>query len=153
MIAAAIGVLAVWGALGLTFRDWRIQHEKLATYGSQDIATLVDPLKSLHPPGIDYLQWVDAVEDTHIMLVRLTASGLFDRQAMTQLHDEVLYRIAGATSDTAQSTLAKLWDDLEHKAGPVLLRKTQRSDHPTIRPELLGPSDPRLYSRRVWSGT
>jgi hypothetical protein len=117
------------------------------------VAPLVDPLKSLHPPGIDYLQWVDAVEDTHVMLVRLTASGLFDQQSMLQLQDEIQQRVAGATSDTAQSTLARLWDDLEHKAGPVLLRKTQKAGHPTVRPEMLGPSDPRLTSRRVWSGT
>lgn len=151
-IAAALGLLAVWGAIGLAFRDWQIQHEAIATYGAHDVATLVDRLKSLHPPGIDYLQWVDAVEDTHLMLVRLTASGLFDRQAMLVLHDDIQRRVDGATSDTGQATLAKLWDDMEHKAGPILLRKTQRSAEAPHRPELLGPSDPRLLSRRVWPG-
>lgn len=152
VIAAAIGLLAGWGTLGLVFRDWRLQHEKLASYGAHDVATLVEPLKRLHPPEMDYGQWVDAVDDTHLMLVRLTASGLFDRQGIVQLHDEVQRRVAGTTSDTAQSSLATLWDDLEHKAGPVLFRQNQRSPHPLLRPKLLGPSDPHLTAQRVWSG-
>jgi hypothetical protein len=151
-IAAAIGLLAGWGTLGLIFRDWRIQHERLASYGEHDVATLVEPLKRLHPPEMDYGQWVDAVDDTRLMLVRLTASGMFDQPGIVQLHDEVQRRVAGATSDTAQSSLAKLWDDLEHKAGPVLLRQNLRGPHPLFRPELLGPSNPNLTDRRVWSG-
>jgi hypothetical protein len=152
VIAGVISVLALWGILGVVFRDWRAQHEQLASYGARNVATLVDPLKDLNPPEMDRGQWVEAVDKTHELLVLLTGSGLFDRQSIQQFHDDVGRRVAGATSDTAQSTLATLWDEMEHKAGPVLLRKTHDPEHPILRPKILGPSDPRLTSRMIRTG-
>ena len=152
VIAGVVAVLAMWGVLWLVFRDWQARNERLASYGARDVATLVDPLKDLNPPGMDRGQWIDAVGSTHDMLVLLTGSGLFDDQSMRQFHDDVRRRVDGATSDTAQSTLASLWDVLEHRAGPVLFRKTRDPKHPIHRPAMLGPSDPRLRSQLTRTG-
>jgi hypothetical protein len=139
LVAAALGLLVVSGALGLMFRDWRARYRALADYGARQVAPTIDALADHVPPGVKPKQWEDAVSDTHAMLVAVTGAGLLDRQRMEALRSEVAARVAHAEADPGSAVyeLARLWDDMEAKAGPILLRDTSRPPHPPKRPSLL----------------
>ena len=115
-----MGILVAWGAVYLGFRSWRANYEALAEFGATQVAPLVDPLGDIVPPDVDAEAWKKAVSDTHGMLLALTGSGLLDRPAMEALRGEVIKLIASATHDSVRGDLIKFWDDLEHRAGPVI---------------------------------
>ncbi|HMB05158.1 MAG TPA: hypothetical protein VKP69_15645 [Isosphaeraceae bacterium] len=132
---AVLGVLVLWGVLTLVFRDWRARYRARAAFGATQVATAIDPLAEVVPPGIAPDAWRRAVAETHAMLVTLTASNLLDLAQMRALRGEVLARVARARPETARDELAGLWDGLSDRAEPVLGTR-----HP--RPKLLPPRPP-----------
>jgi hypothetical protein len=145
--AGACALVLAWGGLYLAFRDFRARHRALAEYGRSAVATTVDPLAKLRPPGVDPAEWPRAVADTHAMLVAVTASGLLDRPRMEALRDELKRRVGQATPDTALETLRGIWDDMEARAGPILTRRGERPPHPPERPALI--SDPHAEQAEI----
>jgi hypothetical protein len=139
LVIAALSLVVVTGVLGLMFRDWRARYRALADYGARHVAPTIDALADQVPPGVKPDQWKLAVSDTHAMLERLTAAGLLDRKRMEALRAEVAARVANAQADpeTAVGELARLWDDMEAKAGPILLRGSTKPPNPPKRPALL----------------
>ena len=155
VILACLGVLALWGGLYLAFAGWRARYEALAEFGRAEVARAIDPMERLHPPGIDPRAWIQAVADTHTMLIGLTSSGLLDLEVMTSLRDDVRSRVARSTPDTALSELAGLWEDLEVRAGPVIssdvapvnpnsrhAQRISRPPRPSILPQTKAASRP-----------
>jgi hypothetical protein len=133
---AVLGVLVLWGVLSLAFRDWRARYRARAAFGATQVATAIDPLAEVVPPGIAPDAWRRAVAETHAMLVTLTASNLLDLAQMHALRAEVRARVARARPETARDELAGLWNGIADRAEPVL-----ETRHP--RPELLPPCPPK----------
>ena len=148
VVAAIIGLLAVWGVVYLAFDAWRARYQALAEFGATAVAPLVDPLADQVPPGVDPKAWRQAVADTHAMLVALAGAGLLDRTQLEDLRADVSTRVARASAGTARKELTDLWTDLERKAGPVISPivtparpgSSRANRHPRPpRPELLKP--------------
>lgn len=143
--AVALGVVAllvVWIGLYGAFRGWRSRYRALAEFGRTSVAPTVDPLADRVPPGVDAGQWRGVVARTHAMLAFVTAAGLLDRPRMEALRDELSRRVAAATPETAIAVLRAIWDDMERRAGPVLLRDPERPPQPPRRPGLLKRESP-----------
>ncbi len=146
MVAA---VLTLWLGLDLAFRSWQARHRARAEFGATRVAPAIDPLAASPPPGVSPLEWRRAVADTRAMLLALTASGFLDEPKMEALRREIAAKVAAARPETARTTLAALWDDLERRAGPLIApdrsppppnsRHAARHPRPP-RPKLLGPS-------------
>jgi hypothetical protein len=117
---AVVSVLILWGVLYFTFRDWRVRFRERAFFGKSQVATAVDPLARIVPHGVDPGEWRQAVDDTHALLVRLTGSNILDLSEMKALRNELSARAARATPGTARAELTAIWDDLQHRAGPIL---------------------------------
>lgn len=134
VVAAGLALLVLWGVLWLTFRQWRAGYRERAAFGAAQVATAVDPLAGVVPPGTDAEAWRGAVAQTHAMLVTLTAANLLDRAQMQSLRDDIAARVARARArpETARDELAGLWDHMTERAGPILAPR-----HP--RPKLLPP--------------
>lgn len=130
VVVTAVGTVLLWGGLYLAFQGWRARYRKLAEYGRTQVATVVDPLGDVRPPGVPARVWRQAVADTHRMVADVTASGLLDRGRMEALRADLAARVAGARPETAVATLSRLWDDME--------RSTRLDPGRDPRPELLG---------------
>src|SRR5579862_7141410 len=48
-----LSVLILWGLLYLAFRDWRERYRERAAFGKNYVATAIDPLAKIIPPGTD----------------------------------------------------------------------------------------------------
>lgn len=133
--SAVLGVLVLWGGLDLAFRQWRASYHARAAFGRERVERAVEPLAEFVPPGeIAPDAWRRAVADTRAMLVTLTASNLLDRPRIEALGADIDARVARARAHpaTARAELASLWNDIEDRAGPVIILH-----HP--RPALLPP--------------
>lgn len=127
--AAVVSVLLIWGALYFTFRDWRARFRERADFGKSHVATAIDPLAKIVPDGVDPGDWRLAVDETHLLIVRLTGSNLLNLREMKALRTELGARAARATPATAKADLTAIWDDLQRRAGPILVKN--------LRPKLL----------------
>jgi hypothetical protein len=132
VIGGSLVLLILAVVLALVFRDWRIRYRERAAFGARAVATAIDPLAELTPPGVPADAWRRAVADAHAMLVTLTASNLLDLDQMRDLRAELTARVARTRPETALKELAALWDDLVDRAAPVIVNR-----HP--RPTLLPP--------------
>ncbi len=137
VIVAVIALLAIWATMFLVFREWRSRHRELAAFGAREVAPLVDPLAEVSPPDVPPKVWKAAVRDSHDMLVALTASGLLDRPGMEGLRDDLRARFRTTSAPTAVRDLARLWKDMESRAGPILSGRSSRPPHPPARPSIL----------------
>jgi hypothetical protein len=133
VIAAVLAIVVLAGGLALAFRDWRIRYRARAAFGASQVASAIDPLAELVPPGISPEAWRQTVAKGHAMLVTLTASNMLDLPDMYALRADLTARVRRARPETARADLAILWDELAHRAGPNLVKR-----HP--RPELLSLS-------------
>lgn len=154
-----VAVLVLWGLLSLIFSQWRSRYRERAAFGARFVAAAIDPLADVLPAGgppilietrgatatatataaeatpreISPAAWREAVAETHAMLVTLTAANVMDMRGMHALGDRVSALVARARPSTARGELARLWDEIEKQAGPIV-----RARHP--RPALLRPS-------------
>jgi hypothetical protein len=138
VIIAVVAIAAIWGTLFLVFRDWRERHRALSAFGATEVATLVDPLAETAPPGVAAKTWRNAVGDTHAMLVTVTSAGLLDREGLESLRDDLRVRVARMTPEVEVKGLSKLWDEMQEKAGPVILNRSSRPPFAPPRPKVLG---------------
>jgi hypothetical protein len=115
-------VVVVWGTLYAAFINWRTRYRALADFGSSQVATTVDPLAGLAPPEVPPAAWRGAVQDTHLMIEKVTASGPLSRPDLEALRADYAGRVAAARPESAVAVLAGIWGDLELRAGPVLHR-------------------------------
>jgi hypothetical protein len=120
VIAGLIATAVIWGGVYLAFLYWRATYRALAEFGAAEVAPLVDPLSDRVPPGVDPAAWTSAVADTHAMLVALTGAGLLDRTQMEALRSDVAARVARASAGSPREEMARLWDDMEARAGPAI---------------------------------
>jgi hypothetical protein len=155
--SAVLAVLVLWVSLYLVFRQWRYRYRERAAFGARYVASAIDPLALVVPaaelPGAvcaagcagasaltsavissdtNLAAWYQAIEETHAMLVTVTAANVLDRPQMRELQGQIAARVARARPETARAVLAEVWNDLEDKAGPIV-----RGRHP--RPALLPP--------------
>lgn len=131
-------VLAIaWCGIFLAFSRWKAQYREDKLFGEREVATTVDRLADLKPPGVDRETWTQAVSDSHAMLVVVTGSGILDRSAMTQLRDELRAQYAKTTAESAVNDLSELWDDMQARAGPILTRDPERLPVVPKRPKIL----------------
>jgi hypothetical protein len=137
VVGGVLTLAILAGGLALAFRDWRARYRERAAFGAGQVATAIDPLAGVVPPGVPGDAWRRAVADAHAMLVTLTASNLLDLDQMRDLRADLAARVARARArpETARAELAGLWDDLAARAGPNLVNR-----HP--RPGLLSPPRP-----------
>jgi hypothetical protein len=156
--SAVLVVLVLWGSLYLAFRQWRSRYQERAAFGARYVAAAIDPLAEVVPAGeipagirvaactgastlitamlpsdVSPDTWRQAVDETHTMLVTVTAANILDLSQMRALRCQIASRVAGARPETSRATLAALWDDLEDQAGPIVLSRHAR-------PALLPPS-------------
>jgi len=148
-------VLLGWFGLDRAFRAWTARYQARAHFGASVVAPSVDSLAQLSPLDCSSSDWQAAVADTHAMLVALTGAGLLDQSQMETLHHHLTAQVAQARTDptTARATLARIWDDLQRDAGPVIApdrtppppnsRHAARHPRPA-RPPILGPARPPL---------
>jgi hypothetical protein len=113
-------------SLFVAFRQWRGRHEELAAYGRERVAPVILPLGRHVPRGIDAARWQRVVESMRDVLAALTGSAVLDLKEMQELRREIQLRVDRATRATAAHELESLWEELEARAGPVLIT------HPTI---------------------
>jgi hypothetical protein len=155
--AAVLVVLVLWGSLYVAFRQWRWRYGQRAAFGARYVATAIDALAEVVPAGelpqgvlaagcagasaliaaaapcdVSPAAWRQAIDETHTMLITVTAANVLDLSQMQVLQSQIASRVAGARPETARAALAALWDDLENHAGPIVLGR-----HP--RPTLLPP--------------
>jgi len=146
-----LSVLMLWGGLNLAFRQWRAAYRERAEYGAKVVAGAIDPLADIVPTGdastsipkepLDPKAWRDAVEQTHKMLVALTAANVLDRDGMTKLGASISQRVKRSKDhpETAKKELGELWDEVSNGAGIILEKR-----HP--RPSILPPKvQPRVH--------
>jgi hypothetical protein len=150
--AVVVAVLVLWGSLYLIFSQWRSRYRERAAFGARFVASAIDPLADVLPAGeppistpietrgatatprqISPAAWREAVAETHAMLVTLTAANVMDMRGMHALGERISALVARARPSTARGELARLWDEIEKQAGPIV-----RARHP--RPALLRPS-------------
>ncbi|WP_435018074.1 hypothetical protein TA3x_000019 [Tundrisphaera sp. TA3] len=151
------GVLALWFGLDRGFRAWKARHEARAAFGMARVAPAIDPLAAVVPPDVAAEEWRRAVAATHAMLVALTGAGVLDEPDLERLRRQVAGLASRARPETARAELAGLWDDLEHRVGPIIApdhapppagsRHAARHPRPP-RPGILGPSKPRAQPGR-----
>lgn len=151
-----LAVLTLWGGLTLAQRAWRARYLERAAYGRNEVATAVEPLAGLAPPGVEPGAWTRAVDDTRAMLVALTASGLLGVDQMRAIRDDLSGRVARSKPETAVAELAAIWDEMEFKAGPVIAadgpppasarhaKRARRPARPAILPRSAAPPAVRL---------
>lgn len=157
--AIVVAVLLLWGGLNLVFRQWRAAYRERAAYGAAVVAGAIDPLAEVVPEGeaspiamaansagvaaaiagnatpeIHPDAWRKAIEQTHAMLVTLTAANLIGRDQMTELGTSVSERVERAKRhpETARMELSRLWDEISDRAGIIIDAR-----HP--RPAILPP--------------
>ncbi|MEO6810345.1 MAG: hypothetical protein ABI353_14610 [Isosphaeraceae bacterium] len=131
VIGSLLVIVLVWSVMYALFLYWSARHYKvLAGFGAAEVATTVDSLARLSPPGIPRAAWHSAVADTHKIIENVTASGPLSRSDLEALRNNYTARVAAARTDSAVATLAGIWGDLELKAGPVLQRRS--SPQPAI---------------------
>ena len=159
VVSIILSVLLLWGGLNLAFRQWRAGYRERADYGAKVVAVAIDPLAEIVPSAevspivrtanlagaaaalaglsttdVDPKAWRNAVEQTHRMLVTLTAANVLDRDGMTKLGARISERVQRSKDhpETARMELAELWDEISKGAG--ILTETR---HP--RPSILPP--------------
>jgi hypothetical protein len=127
--AVVVGILAVAvlaGGLALAFREWRDRYLERAAFGAGQVATAIDPLATVVPPGVSREAWHQTVAEAHAMLVTLTASNMLDLSTMRSLRADLTERVARARPATARAKLASLWTEIARRAGPDLARRHPR---------------------------
>ncbi|SIO32658.1 hypothetical protein SAMN05444166_3807 [Singulisphaera sp. GP187] len=134
VIVAVVILIVFWVTLQVVFRVWRAGYRDRAAFGATQVATAIDPLARVVPPGVAPKVWREAVAETHDALVTLTAANLLDRLQMEVLRDDIAARVARARThpETARDELAGLWNDLANQTGPILNARHTR-------PKLLPP--------------
>lgn len=138
LIVAGLVVAALWGALFLGFRQWRLHYRDRVEFGKSQVAPTVDALADVLPPAGDIAPeiWRDAVGQTHAMLDTVVSSNLLDLDQMKALRAEIEDRVKRAKADpaTARAELAAVWDGIADRAEFLL---TEKDRHP--RPKILPP--------------
>jgi hypothetical protein len=114
------------GGLALAFHDWRVRYRARAAFGAGQVATVIDPLVGVVPPGVSSDSWHRTVAEAHAMLVALTASNMLDLADMRALRADLRARVARARPETARAELAVVWDELARRAGPNLAKRHPR---------------------------
>lgn len=162
-----VAVLLLWGGLNLVFREWRTAYRERAAYGVKVVADAIDPLAEVVPsgegspgertvnsagiaaaiagyasPDVTPEAWKKAVEQTHKMLVTVTAANLLDREQMTALGSHVAERVERSKKnpETARRELAGLWDEMSASAGLVV---ENRHPRPVVLPAKVKKADAR----------
>lgn len=139
MVVFCLAILVLWGVLYLVFQDWRARYRVRAAFGATQVAPVVDSLLGIKPDGVDADAWRGAVQETHAMLVSVTAANLLDLKQMEALRDELRQAVDRARShpQTARDELARIWDAMEDRAPFVLQEGTsgRKKGHP--RPAVL----------------
>jgi hypothetical protein len=128
VIATVLVIVVLAGGLALAFRDWRIRYRERAAFGARQVASAIDPLAELVPPGIPHSAWRRTVAEAHAMLVTLTASNMLDLSDMKALSADLTARVRRARPETARADLATLWDELARRAGPNLVKRHPRPE-------------------------
>lgn len=134
MTIAVCSILILWGSLYLAFREWRARFQERVAYGKEHVAPAIDSLSRIIPPDVDPIKWRQAVRETHDMIVTLTGSNVLTLDGMKDLENELTTRVAHASPETARTELTAIWDDLHHRAGPIVNRH--------LRPEILEKEAP-----------
>ena len=161
-----IVVLLLWGGLNVVFRQWRAAYRERAAYGAKVVAGAIDPLamivpKGEFPPvlriancagasaavaslpveGLSPNAWRIAVEQTHAMLITLTAANILDRDQMQELGKSLTERVERARKrpETARAELGRLWDEISDRAGIIT---EVRHPRPKILPPKVKKADP-----------
>jgi hypothetical protein len=128
VIAVVLAIMVLAGGLALAFRDWRIRYRARAAFGARQVASAIDPLAELVPPGFSRGAWRRTVAEAHAMLVTLTASNMLDLSDMYALRADLAARVRRARPETARADLAALWDELARRAGPNLVKRHPRPE-------------------------
>ena len=136
-------------ALVVLFRQWRGQYQELAAYGSDRVATAIDPLRMKVPSAITPSGWEGVINQVHGLLVDLTASGALDLKQMRSLRHEIQERINGVRPETSAEALAGLWSALEDQAGPILTGRPRSGLASLIHP--LDGLDPPDLTAEMWA--
>jgi hypothetical protein len=127
VIAAVLAIMVLAGGLALAFRDWRMRYRARAAFG-REVASVIDPLAELVPPGISRGAWRGTVAEAHAMLVTLTSSNMLDLSDMYALRADLAARVRRARPETARADLGDLWDELARRAGPNLVKRHPRPE-------------------------
>jgi hypothetical protein len=130
--ALVLGTLVFWGSLQVAFRYWRAGYRERAAYGARYAAGALEPFATAVPSDVTPDAWRATVAATRAMLLTLTASNVLDDDGLQALAADVAARAARVRPETARGELSTLWDDIEHRAAPII-----RNRHP--RPALLVP--------------
>jgi hypothetical protein len=151
VMVAGVAFLALWGILYLIFREWRAHYRERARFGAAQVATAIDPLADIVPPGVKADEWQAAVRQTHAMVVTVTGSNLLDLSQMQSLRTELEQTCSRARANpaTARDELAEVWNAVTDRAGFVLKdgRSVDHDRHPRpailpARPEKTRPRAP-----------
>jgi hypothetical protein len=121
VIGAALGVALVWAGLYAAHRAWKARYAARADVAERQFATVIDPMAEVVPAGVSAADWRGAVRDTHGMLVALVAAGGASPNELPALRADLAGRVAGARPETAVAVLARIWADMERKAGPAVV--------------------------------
>ncbi len=107
------------------------------------VAPALDPLAGLDPPGVDLVQWRDAVARTRALLLDVTAARTISTLRMQDLRRELDRAVARARAhpESAVAELAAVWDALDRYAQAFSPDRKSES-HGHARPEIFPPRRP-----------
>jgi hypothetical protein len=112
---------------------------------------VIDEFTRISPPGVNEQTWLDAVHETHSMLVTVTGANLLDIRQMQSLRAELEQALGRAKvrPETAPDELAGVWNAVADRAEFLLQEGSsgRREGHP--RPVILPP---RPVKRRAVQG-
>jgi hypothetical protein len=121
--------------------DRHPRPEVLPSYGEDRVAPALDPLGGLDPPGVDLVEWRDAVARTRALLLQVTAArtiGILRMQDLRREFDRDVAR-ARAHPESAVAELTAVWDALDRYA---------RAYSPDSKAEGRGHTRPEIFQPR-----
>ncbi len=141
VVSIVIGVLLLWAALYLSFREWKSRYRIRADYGLARVVPIVDSLNELAPPGVAPAAWRDAVERTRDLVKTVVSSNLLDLAEMDRLREELAEAVARsrAAPSSAVDELASIWNRLSDRADFLLRDSRSKEGVRHARPEILPP--------------